>query len=111
LKVVEGGAKLNPALLLANTPSPLDGPPIVTSGERRLVLGGNGRTMMIQRAFKDEAAREQYRQALTAGAGVRDLPGRRAKMKEPVLVRVLPGMTRRRRRRSWSAPPGASTRA
>jgi hypothetical protein len=32
LKVVEGGAKLNPALLLANTPSPLDGPPIVTSG-------------------------------------------------------------------------------
>jgi hypothetical protein len=55
LKVVEGGAKLNPALLLANTPSPLDGPPIVTSGEKRLVLGGNGRTMMIQRAFKDQA--------------------------------------------------------
>jgi hypothetical protein len=56
------------------------------------VLGGNGRTMMIQRAFKDQAAREQYRQALTAKAREFGIsPDEVAKLKEPVLVRVVPG--------------------
>lgn len=94
LKVTQGGAHLNPALLLTNTPSPLDGPPIVTSGERRLVLGGNGRTMMIQRAFADEAVRDRYKAELVKRAGEFGLtPEDVQKMKAPVLVRELPGIT------------------
>jgi hypothetical protein len=88
MKVVSGGARLNPAILLTDTPSPLDGPPIVTSG-RPLVLGGNGRTMMIQRAFRDPALRDQYKAALSEKAQAFGLTAEDvAKFDSPVLVRV-----------------------
>ena len=38
-----------PSLLTTDTPSPIDGPPIVT--ERGVVLGGNARTMGVQLAY------------------------------------------------------------
>jgi hypothetical protein len=92
-KVALGGANLNPAVLLSNTPSPLDGPPLVTSGEKHLVLGGNGRSMMIQRAFADEAVRESYKQQLMRRAGDFGLsPSEIEVLHEPVLVRVVKGV-------------------
>lgn len=92
-KVMRGGDRLNPALVLADTPTAVDGPPLVTSGARRLVLGGNGRSMMIQRAFEDPKARELYRQALAERAPAFGLDAARvAKMRAPVLVRVVDGV-------------------
>ena len=51
-KVVLGAQQLDPALVLTDTPSAVDGPPIVTSGAP-IVLGGNGRSMMLKRAYKE----------------------------------------------------------
>src|SRR5690606_4751933 len=48
-KVVQGAQRLIPALLLSDAPTAVDGPPIVTSGDEAIVLGGNGRSMMIKR--------------------------------------------------------------
>jgi hypothetical protein len=89
-KVIAGAGKLNPAFLLADTPSALDGPPLVTEGPKRLVLGGNGRTMMIQRAFSGPAKVADYKAALlrkasTFGVSPTEIEG----MKAPVLVRTV----------------------
>jgi hypothetical protein len=51
-KVVMGAQQLDPALVLTDTPSAVDGPPIVTGGTP-IVLGGNGRSMMIKRAYAE----------------------------------------------------------
>jgi hypothetical protein len=88
-KVMKIGDRLDPSLVLADTPTAVDGPPIVTSGGRRIVLGGNGRTMGIQRGFSDPAVRENYRAALLERAPAFGIdPARVQKMKAPVLVRV-----------------------
>lgn len=90
-KVVMGGQRLNPALLLADSPTPVDGPPIVTSGEKRLVLGGNGRSMMLLRGLKSEATADAYRKALAAKAEQFGLDRSAIdSMKRPVLVREVP---------------------
>jgi GGDEF domain-containing protein len=92
-KVVQGAQRLNPALVLSDTPSAVDGPPLVTSGARALVMGGNGRAMMLARAMREPATAQRYRAALLEKAGGFGLD--RAKiegMREPVLVRVLEGV-------------------
>jgi hypothetical protein len=92
MKVENGGKELKPSLLLADSPTPVDGPPIVTAG-KPLVLGGNGRTMMIQRAFQKEEMREAYRQALVEKAAAFGLkPEEIQSFKAPVLVRVMPNV-------------------
>ena len=92
-KVNAIGRDLNPALVLADTPTAVDGPPIVTSGVKRYVLGGNGRTMGIQRAFASPAVRENYKRELAARAAAFGIhPDRVAAMKAPVLVRVAEGV-------------------
>jgi hypothetical protein len=89
-KVIAGAGKLNPAFLLADTPSALDGPPLVTEGPKRLVLGGNGRTMMIQRAFSDPAKVADYKAALLRKASAFGVsPTEIEGMKAPVLVRTV----------------------
>lgn len=89
-KVLAGAQRFNPALVLCDTPSPVDGPPIVTCGERALVLGGNGRSMMMRRAFAEPAVRERYRAALLRKAEYLGLERAAVEGCEaPVLVRVL----------------------
>ncbi len=89
-KVAMGAQALDPALLLADTPTAVDGPPQVTARDRALVVGGNGRSMMLRRAMKDPAAAARYRAALAAKAPQFGIaPETLAGMKEPVLVRVL----------------------
>ena len=50
-KVMVGAQNLNPAVVLNRSPTPEAGPPLVTAGEHPIVLGGNGRSMMIRRAY------------------------------------------------------------
>jgi hypothetical protein len=95
-KVVRGAQQLRPEFLLAKTPSPLDGPPLVTEPPYPLVLGGNGRTMMLQLAYKRHPeSSSAYRLALIGQA--RDFgftPQEVERMTAPVLVRVIDGLTR-----------------
>lgn len=89
-KVVQGAQKLNPALVLSDTPSAVDGPPIVTSGKAALVMGGNGRAMMLARAMGSEDTRTAYREQLLQKASSFGLDRSAIeKMRAPVLVRVL----------------------
>lgn len=83
--------KPNPALLLTDTPTAIDGPPIVT--EDGVVLGGNARTMAMQLAYSKggaqaETIRGATREAL-AKFGIVGAEG----IKNPVIVRMIqPGM-------------------
>ena len=93
-KVVMGEARFDPTQILTDTPSPADGPPLVTEGGRALALGGNGRSMMIRRAFRDPAKLEAYRAQLRAKAAGFGLDAIAIdKLKQPVLVRVVKGLT------------------
>ena len=76
--------------IVANTdPTPLGGAPIVTT--TGIVLGGNSRAMVLQRVYsQDSAAAREYRAHLTADAGDWGFDaGDVAKLKQPVLVRVV----------------------
>jgi hypothetical protein len=97
LKVVKGANTLNADLLLARSPSALDGPSMVTERDvhgRRLVIGGNGRSMMVLRAYDDRSeAAERYRRELIRRAPEFGLsPEDVRAMQAPVLVRVLEGL-------------------
>jgi hypothetical protein len=75
-------------LLLADTPSPKDGgPQIFRSG---LVIGGNGRTILIRRLYAAGEPGQLYRQSLIQRAATFGLdPADLEAMKEPILVRVF----------------------
>ena len=60
-KVIQDSQKLAPDMVVNTTPTAIDGPPQVTP--KGVVLGGNGRTMAIQRAYQDGEA-EGYRKYL-----------------------------------------------
>lgn len=92
-KVTLGGQGLDPRLVLSDTPSAVDGPPIVTGGDQSIVLGGNGRSMMLRRAYDEGAPGEAYRKALIDRAPRFGLsPEEAGQMKQPVIVRVLDGI-------------------
>jgi hypothetical protein len=96
LKVQRGADALNPELLLARTPVPTDGPPLVTDGPFPIALGGNGRGMMLRRAYhqRTEGAR-RYREALATRAAEFGFTRAQVEaMREPVLVRVVEGLHR-----------------
>lgn len=71
VETYQGQRRFNPDSVMGTDPYPVSGPPMVTAGpagEKRLVLGGNGRTMMTVRAMQDPAVREQYQRELQARA-------------------------------------------
>lgn len=94
LKVDQGSRNLDPSFLLTDTPSALDGPPIVMpAGNKRdyIVLGGNGRTMMLRRSV-DSGRYADYLSALEQRAshfGIQ--PEELRTLDTPVLVRVIDG--------------------
>jgi hypothetical protein len=96
LKVRQGAQLLQPALLLSRTPSPLDGPPLVTEPPSAIVLGGNGRAMMLVLAYSAfPSSATSYREALMARAGDFGFSASEVQaLKAPVLVRVIEGLTR-----------------
>lgn len=84
---------IKPDFVLTDTPTAIDGPPMVTAGETPLVMGGNGRTMMLKLAYARGSA-DGYRAELRSKAqsfGV--LPEAVDAMRKPVLVRVLVDLT------------------
>jgi hypothetical protein len=90
-KVVDwSGPEFDPSYHITDNPDASNGPPVID--EVGNVYGGNGRTMILQRVYKSGAAGAQaYRQMLLKKApqfGVD--PAAIQKMKEPVLVRVIP---------------------
>lgn len=80
----------DPALLLANAPTPADGPPVVTGSG--VVLGGNGRTMGLKLAYAMNTAapyvKELIERAPMFGLSAEAVEG----VDRPVLVRVVQGL-------------------
>jgi hypothetical protein len=89
MKVTRNAQRMKPGFLINTNPDALNGPPIMT--EDGVVLGGNSRTMSMQRAYAmhpDKAA--EYREYLEAnmhqaGFSAADLEG----MEQPILMRVV----------------------
>ena len=91
-KVIANAKQLNPAIVLSDDPTPTNGPPIVTPAG--IVLGGNSRTMSIQRAYgaQKEAAKQaiKYKNQISLQAKKFGLkPGNAHAMQKPILVRVV----------------------
>lgn len=88
-KVVEWSTpdKFDPAYLLTNSPDATHGPPIVNSAGE--ALGGNGRTMILERVYESNPkGAAEYKQALSAAAQQYGIdPQAIQQMKRPVLVR------------------------
>ena len=86
-KVIKDSQDLKPDMVVNTTPTAIDGPPQVTPNG--IVLGGNGRTMALQRAYQNGDA-EGYRKYLLKhssdfGISADQLQG----MQQPVLVREI----------------------
>lgn len=90
-KVRRNAQHLDPAILLHRSPTAVDGPPLVTSDG--CVLGGNGRTQMIQRAYGEfEDRANAYKAALACEAGTFGFTKNDVgQYKQPVLVRFIEG--------------------
>lgn len=88
-KIVDWSTKesFNPRNLLNTAPDASIGPPI-TDAEGN-VLGGNGRTMILQRVYASQEGGQSYRAELDRTAHHYGIdPADYAHMKQPVLVRV-----------------------
>lgn len=81
--------EMEPSLVINTNPSAIDGAPMVT--QDGIVLGGNGRTMGMQRAYQLYPERaEQMRDYLQANARAFGVSaGEVAGMKQPILVRRM----------------------
>lgn len=91
-KVVANAQDLNPAILLSDDPTPTNGPPVITASG--IVLGGNSRTMSIQRAYSATKAAAKkaidYKNQISLQARKFGLiPANAFDMEKPVLVRVV----------------------
>jgi len=88
-KVRRNAKRMKPAFLVNTNPDALNGPPIMTS--EGIVLGGNSRTMSMQRVYaelpeKAAELREYLKENLVqVGLQPQDMEG----MKNPILVRVV----------------------
>lgn len=82
--------EFNPKQLLSDVDDATSGPPVVDSAAN--VLGGNGRTMILQRVYNgNPAGVKAYRELLAQKAPQFGLdPAAIAGMKQPVLVREIP---------------------
>lgn len=90
-KVVEWStpAEFDPAYHITDNPDATNGPPLIDSDGN--VLGGNGRTMIMQRVYaSNPQGAAAYRQMLEQRAPQFGIdPAEVAGMKQPVLVRVI----------------------
>jgi hypothetical protein len=91
VKVISGAARLNPYNMVSNEVGPAGGPPmVVRNPERRsqwIALGGNGRTMMIQRALELHPQQyQQYRTHLAERAGEFGLTPEAVKSDTPMML-------------------------
>ena len=79
----------DPRLILTDDPTATNGPPIVYEGGD--VLGGNSRTMMLARVYRNHSAEgHKYRQALESRAAMFGLkPEDLKRFDQPILVRVI----------------------
>ena len=84
------GPQFDPAYHVTNNPDAVNGPPVLDAAGN--VLGGNGRMMILQRVYNgNQAGAAAYRRMLTDQAPLYGIdPAAVAKMKQPVLVRVIP---------------------
>ncbi len=86
-KVMRIAQEMEPVFVINNNPDGVNGTPIIT--QDGIVLGGNARTMGIQRAYSTEpGSAKKYKNYLTAhakdyGFNAADVRG----MKQPILVR------------------------
>jgi 2'-5' RNA ligase len=90
-RILSQAGDFKPQYLLTDAPDALNGAPIIDS--RGNVLGGNSRTMTIDRVYAQKpGAAAKYRQQLLAQAKTFGIdPAAVAAMKRPVLVRELHG--------------------
>lgn len=87
LKIVQISEHMRPEVIVSDSASGLDGPPVVTA--EGLVAGGNGRTMAIQRAYRSGhgATLRRYLREHAATFGLR--PEDVDRFEDPILVRVV----------------------
>lgn len=90
-KVVQGAlpGQFKPAFHITDNPDATNGPPLIDSQGN--VIGGNGRTMTLQRVYQyNPAGAQAYKDLLTQKAGQFGIdPTQIAGMKRPVLVRQI----------------------
>gem|GEM_PF-2168543 len=87
-RVIEQSQKFDPSFVLSDDNTPVNGPPVVTADG--VVLGGNSRTMTIQRVYNEKGRDTAYRTRLTNLASNYGLKKADVqKFDKPVLVRVL----------------------
>jgi hypothetical protein len=89
-KILEGsGGKFEPDLHLTDNPDPANGPPVVDA--RGNAIGGNGRTMQLQRVYAyNQPGAAAYRDMLMRKAPQFGIdPAEVAGMKQPILVREI----------------------
>jgi hypothetical protein len=87
-RVITQAQNFNPDYIINSNPDAVNGPPIVTPDG--IVLGGNSRTMTVQRAYRDKDLAQEFKRRLKASAS--DFGVDAAKidgMKQPVLVREI----------------------
>ncbi len=89
LKVIRNAQAINPEFMINTNPDAVNGPPIIT--EDGVVLGGNSRTMSMQRAYYDKGEpAEKLKSYLKDHAHEVGLnPADVEAMENPVLVRVV----------------------
>ena len=91
-KVIADSQNIKPEMVINTDPTGINGPPQVTPDG--IVLGGNGRSMSLQRAYKIGKG-EKYRKYLEENAAAYGLTKEQfGGMKEPVLVREVVGAPR-----------------
>jgi diguanylate cyclase (GGDEF)-like protein len=89
-KVITNAQQLNPSIVLSDDPTPTNGPPIATAAG--IILGGNSRTMSIQRAYAADKPNQavMYKHALWKDASKFGLtPKEVDARRRPVLVRTV----------------------
>jgi len=89
-KILAGAQQFDPRFLINDNPDATNGPPVLNSqGE---ALGGNGRTMILQRVYAGiPRAAQAYRDLLEAKAPQFGIdPADVQNFKQPVLVREIP---------------------
>ncbi len=88
--VLDIASSPKPDLLLTDTPTAIDGPPVVSTGGR--VLGGNARTMGVQLAYSKggNPARLLYAETIRNAEKFGIDPAVARMLKEPMIVRVVP---------------------
>ena len=91
ISVIQNAQNLKPDLVINTDPTAMTGPPQVTPSG--IVLGGNSRTMSLQRAYQEGGA-EGYKQELATRANEFGVtPEQVSGMSQPVLVREFTDVT------------------